>query len=94
MSNNSASTGEAAAATQDVDHSIEVGHGNSPAAWTTVAVMLVGAAISCVGFVLGKEATVLFIVGVVIMVLGLGVGYGMRAAGYGVGGSKLKNDGH
>ncbi len=94
MSNRSASTAGSAAATEDVDHSVELGHGNSPAAWTTVAIMLVGAAIACIAFALGSAATVLFIIGMVIMLIGLGVGYGMRAAGYGVGGHKLKSDGH
>ena len=50
----------------DVDHSEAPGHGNSPAAWTCVIVMLVG----------------------------LIIGFVMRKAGYGVGGSKLKNSGH
>ncbi|MCY0904358.1 HGxxPAAW family protein [Arthrobacter sp. H14-L1] len=94
MSNRSATTGRSAAATEDIDHSVELGHGNSPAAWTTVAIMLFGAAIACIAFMMGPPATVLFIIGVVIMLIGLGVGYGLRAAGYGVGGHKLKSDGH
>ncbi len=94
MSSNRASTGQRATATQDVDHSIELGHGNSPAAWTMVAVMLVGAAISCFAFALGKDASVLFIIGLVIMAIGLVVGYVLRASGYGVGGRKLKSNGH
>ncbi|MEO8222287.1 MAG: HGxxPAAW family protein [Specibacter sp.] len=79
---------------EPVDHSIELGHGNSPAAWTSVAIMLVGTLVGCVAFVIGESATILFWIGVGIMVLGLIAGGVLRAAGYGVGGSKLKNTGH
>ncbi|MET3811065.1 HGxxPAAW family protein [Arthrobacter sp. UYEF3] len=75
-----------------VDHREPTGHGNSPAAWTTVAVMLIGALIAAIAFVIAN--TPIFIAGVVIMLLGLVVGFAMRKAGYGVGGSKLKNTGH
>ena len=76
----------------DVDHSEAPGHGNSPAAWTTVIVMLVGALIASIAFVIAN--TPIFIAGAAVMVLGLIVGFIMRKAGYGVGGSKLKNSGH
>jgi hypothetical protein len=75
-----------------VDHSEPTGHGNSPAAWTTVLIMLVGALIMSIAFVIAN--TPIFIAGGVVMVIGLLVGFGMRKAGYGVGGSKLKNSGH
>lgn len=75
-----------------IDHSQELGHGNSPAAWTCVIVMLVGALIASIAFVIAS--TPIFIVGGAIMVLGLILGYVMRKAGYGVEGSKLKNSGH
>ncbi|MDQ0756680.1 HGxxPAAW family protein [Arthrobacter sp. B3I4] len=75
-----------------VDHSEPIGHGNSPAAWTTVAIMLVGALIASIAFVIAN--TPIFIAGVVVMLIGLVVGFIMRKAGYGVGGSKLKNAGH
>ncbi|NYE94115.1 hypothetical protein FHU41_000336 [Psychromicrobium silvestre] len=68
------------------------GHGNSPAAWSCVFTMLAGALLSSIAFVLAN--TPLFIAGVVVMVIGLIVGWAMRAAGYGVGGSKVKNSGH
>ncbi|WP_207345138.1 HGxxPAAW family protein [Arthrobacter sp. E3] len=78
-----------------VDHSIELGHGNSPAAWTAVAVMLVGTIVGCIAFLIGESATLLFwIGGVGIIAIGLILGGIMKYAGYGVGGSKLKNDGH
>jgi protein-S-isoprenylcysteine O-methyltransferase Ste14 len=73
-------------------HADAVGHGNSPAAWTCVIVMLVGALISSIAFVIAS--TPIFIGGVVVMVAGLIVGWAMRKAGYGVGGSKLQNNGH
>jgi VIT1/CCC1 family predicted Fe2+/Mn2+ transporter len=75
-----------------VDHSVDLGHGNSPAAWTCVIVMLIGALIASIAFVIAN--TPIFIAGAVVMVLGLIVGFVMRKAGYGVGGSKLKNTGH
>ena len=76
----------------DVDHSEPTGHGNSPAAWTTVIVMLIGALIASIAFVIAN--TPIFIAGAVVMLAGLVVGFVMRKAGYGVGGSKLKNSGH
>jgi uncharacterized membrane protein len=73
-------------------HSDAIGHGNSPAAWTCVIVMLVGALVSSIAFVIAS--TPIFIAGLVLMVAGLLAGWAMRKAGYGVGGSKLKNVGH
>jgi len=75
-----------------VDHSQELGHGNSPAAWTCVIVMLVGALVCSIAFVIAN--TPIFIAGAAVMVLGLILGFVMRKAGYGVEGSKLKNSGH
>lgn len=79
---------------EPLDHSVELGHGNSPAAWTCVGVMLVGALISCVAFVIGASATLLFWIGVGVIGVGLILGPVLRKAGYGVGGSKLKSNGH
>ncbi|MFF2840496.1 MULTISPECIES: HGxxPAAW family protein [Paenarthrobacter] len=73
-------------------HADAIGHGNSPAAWTCVIVMLVGALISSIAFVIAS--TPIFVGGLVVMVIGLIVGLVMRKAGYGVGGSKLQNNGH
>ncbi|QYF90523.1 HGxxPAAW family protein [Arthrobacter sp. PAMC25284] len=75
-----------------INHAEPSGHGNSPAAWTCVIVMLVGALIASIAFVIAN--TPIFIVGSAIMVIGLIVGWIMRKAGYGVGGSKLTNSGH
>jgi hypothetical protein len=91
MSNKSAAT---VSVQEPVDHSIELGHGNSPAAWALVGTTLVGAVISCIAFIMGESATLLFLIGVGVMVVGLALGPILRAAGYGVGGSKLKNTGH
>ncbi len=75
-----------------VDHSEPTGHGNSPAAWTCVIIMLIGALIAAIAFVIAN--TSIFIAGFVVMLVGLLAGLVMRKAGYGVGGSKLKNSGH
>ncbi len=77
-----------------------IGHGNSPAAWTTVLIMLIGAAVSSFAFIFAStegnldSGTVLFWIGVILMLVGLIVGWVMRRAGYGVGGHRVKNSGH
>lgn len=77
-----------------------IGHGNSPAAWTCVLIMLAGAAVASFAFVLASTegnhdfGTVLFWAGIAVMFVGLIVGFVLRKIGYGVGGSKLKNSGH
>ncbi|WP_394940939.1 HGxxPAAW family protein [Psychromicrobium sp. YIM B11713] len=82
---------EASVSPDEVAHAAD-GHGNSPAAWTCVLVMLAGALLSSIAFVIAS--TPLFIAGLVVMVVGLILGLVLRAAGYGVGGSKIKNSGH
>jgi len=94
MSNKSVTQPQPASGQVEQYHAGELGHGNSPAAWTCVAVMLVGALISCIAFVIGVDATVLFWIGIGVMVVGLILGLALRSAGYGVGGSKLKDSGH
>ncbi|WP_043445110.1 HGxxPAAW family protein [Arthrobacter sp. L77] len=77
-----------------------IGHGNSPAAWTCVLIMLVGAAIASFAYILASTegnhdfGTLLFWGGIGVMFVGLIVGFIMRKIGYGVGGSKLKDNGH
>lgn len=88
----SAAGATAVNANAGVDHSVDLGHGNSPAAWTCVIVMLIGALVASIAYVIGS--TPIFIAGGVVMVLGLIIGFVLRKAGYGVGGSKLKNSGH
>ena len=57
-------------------------HGSSPAAWTAVAVFLVGFTISCIGMVLGPN-WVLFCIGAVFIPISGIVGKVMSAAGLG-----------
>jgi len=64
----------------------EPGHGNSPAAWTAVVIMLVGIAGGTVAFFLDVAWLVWAAVGVVV--LGLIVGVVMAKAGYGVAGPR------
>ncbi|MFC3299072.1 hypothetical protein FJV46_12575 [Arthrobacter agilis] len=77
-----------------------IGHGNSPAAWTCVLIMLAGAAVASFAYILASTegnhdfGTLLFWAGIAVMFVGLLVGFFMRRMGYGVGGSKLKNNGH
>ncbi|MDQ0708814.1 hypothetical protein QFZ52_001466 [Arthrobacter woluwensis] len=54
-----------------------------------MAIMLVGALVSSIAFVLASAPV--FWGGIGVMVIGLLAGFAMRKAGYGVGGSKLKN---
>ena len=70
-----------------------LGPGPAPAGLSRVPVMLVGSLLSSVAFVFGPAAAIVFIIGIIIMVLGLGAGFVMRAMGYGGGGSKLNNSG-
>lgn len=62
------------------------GHGNSPAAWTAVTIMLVALAVGTLAFFLDMPWLVW--TSVVFVVVGLLVGWIMAKAGYGVGGSK------
>ncbi|MHA7190672.1 HGxxPAAW family protein [Arthrobacter sp. MDT2-16] len=77
-----------------------IGHGNSPAAWTCVLIMLAGAAVASFAFILASTegnkdfGTVLFWAGIGVMFVGLIVGFILRKIGYGVGGSKLKKNAH
>ncbi len=72
--------------------SVEPGHGNSPAAWTSVVIMLVAFVIGTVAFFLALEWLVW--VAAVILVVGLLVGWGLAKAGYGVNGSKYAPKAH
>ena len=73
-------------------HDETIGHGNTPAAWTCVLIMIVGAAVSSVAYVMASYVG--FFAGIAVMLIGLLVGFIMRKAGYGVNGSKLKNSSH
>jgi membrane protease YdiL (CAAX protease family) len=82
-------TRSAQADPHEVQHGEELGHGNSPAAWTCVFIMMIGSIVSCIAFAIAN--TPVFWAGIVVIAIGLIVGWAMRRAGYGVGGSKLKN---
>jgi len=56
-------------------------HGNSPAAWTAVTIIIVGSLITAVGFVIPSPAVA--IIGVVVMIAGVVVGKMMQMAGLG-----------
>lgn len=81
-------------------HDETIGHGNSPAAWTCVFVMLAGAALSAFAFILASTegnkdfGTILFWIGALVMVIGLALGIVLKKLGFGVGGHRLKNTGH
>ena len=67
----------------------EPGHGHSPAAGTTVTIVLVAFSIGTLFFWFDMPEVVMASAG--LAVLGPIVGLVMRRAGYGVGGSKTKS---
>ena len=69
------------------NHIGDPGHGHSPAAWTAVVIMLLAIAIGTLFFFLDMPALVW--ASVALLVVGLLVGWIMKRAGYGVGGSKV-----
>jgi uncharacterized membrane protein len=73
-------------------HDEVIGHGNSPAAWTCVLIMIVGSIAAGIGFVMASH--LVFWAGIAVMFIGLIVGGIMKKAGYGVDGDKLMNSGH
>lgn len=68
------------------------GHGNSPAAWTAVIIMLIGFAIGTVAFFFDLAWLVVASAGLVVV--GAIVGWILARIGYGVGGSKLTTKAH
>lgn len=68
------------------------GHGDSPAAWTAVIVMLLGIAAGTVFFFLQMPVLVYVCVGVVV--LGLVLGFILAKAGYGVNGPRFAPKSH
>jgi hypothetical protein len=63
------------------------GHGHSPAAWTAVVIMLIAISIGTFFFFMDMPVVVWASAG--LLVVGLLVGWIMKRAGYGVGGSKV-----
>lgn len=68
------------------------GHGDSPAAWTAVVVMLIGIAAGTVFFFLHMTAMVWVCVGVVVV--GALLGWILAKAGYGVNGPRFTPKSH
>ena len=56
-------------------------HGNTPAAWTAVTIIMVAFLVGAIGVVVAQPW--LFWVGVALTVLGMAVGYAMSLMGYG-----------
>jgi hydrogenase-4 membrane subunit HyfE len=72
--------------------SVEPGHGNSPAAWTSVVIMLVAFTIGTVAFFLEMEWLVW--ASAVLLLVGLITGWVLAKAGYGVNGPKYAPKAH
>ncbi|MCA1781789.1 MAG: HGxxPAAW family protein [Dermatophilaceae bacterium] len=66
------------------EHVLHDHHGQSVAAWASVAILLVASAVIALSFPLSN--TPLLIVGLVLVVVGLVAGKVLAAIGYGVGG--------
>lgn len=72
--------------------SVEPGHGNSPAAWTAVTIMLVAFVVGTFAFFFEAEWLVWASGGLVLV--GLLVGWILAKAGYGVNGPKYASKDH
>jgi len=70
----------------------DLGHGNSPAAWTAVIIMLVAFTIGTLAFFFAIAWVVWAAVG--LLVVGLVVGLVMKKLGYGVGGHRYVPKAH
>lgn len=70
----------------------EPGHGHSPAAWTSVTIMLVAVTIGTIAFFFDVQWLVW--ASAALLVVGLVVGWALARAGYGVGGSKVSEKAH
>lgn len=74
------------------DEVSEPGHGNSPAAWAAVIIMLVGFTAGTFAFWFDQPILVVASAGLVLV--GLIVGWILAKAGYGVGGSRFEPKDH
>lgn len=70
------------------ENTIEPGHGDSVAAWVLVITIIVAVSLGTLFFWLDQAVLVWACAG--LAVLGLGAGFVLKKAGYGVGGSKSK----
>lgn len=71
------------------EHLNEPGHGNSIAAWATVGVVVLAFAIGTVFFFL--DVALMVWLSAALAVGGLGLGYYLKKAGYGVDGQHTKH---
>jgi hypothetical protein len=71
------------------ENQIEPGHGDSVAAWTTVIIIIVAFSLGTLFFWLDNAALVW--ASAALALAGVGVGWYLKKAGYGVGGSKSKH---
>jgi hypothetical protein len=70
----------------------EPGHGNSPAAWVAVIIMLIAFAIGTFAFWFDQAWLVWASVG--LLIVGLIVGLVLKVLGYGVGGDRYQPKAH
>jgi hypothetical protein len=68
------------------NQSAQAGHGSSPAAWVAVTIMLIGVFIGTLFLFLDVKPLVYL--GAALLLIGLLVGWLLKKAGFGVGGSK------
>ncbi len=68
------------------------GHGNSPAAWTAVIIMIIAFAVGTFGFWFAN--TIVVLAGVGLLIVGGLVGLILKAAGFGVGGDRYQPKEH
>ena len=68
------------------------GHGNSPAAWTAVIIMLIAFTVGTVAFFF--DLPVIVWISAAFVVIGAIVGWVLKRAGYGVGGHRAMTKAH
>jgi hypothetical protein len=78
--------------TESLNSESDPGHGNSPAAWTAVIIMLVAFTIGTLAFWFNVPWLVIASAG--LLVVGVIVGLVLAKLGYGVGGDKLQPKAH
>lgn len=71
------------------ENTTEPGHGDSVAAWATVSIIILAFALGTLFFWFDQVALVWASAGLALA--GLAIGYFLKKAGYGVGGSKSKH---
>ena len=72
------------------NHDSDPGHGDTPAAWTTVTALMLAAAVATLGIWLDNNVALLSLAGV-LTVGGFAAGYVLAKLGYGKNGARLKS---